>query len=156
VTLNATLIGQAITFAILIWFIMRFVWPPIMAALDERARKIEEGLAAAERGKRDLELAAKRAADVLREAKQKAAEIITQGERRRDEIIEEAKSTAKAEGERLLSGARAEIGQEIYRAREALRQQVSELAVAGAERILRREIDPKAHADLLAAIQSQI
>ncbi|MCL6556256.1 MAG: F0F1 ATP synthase subunit B [Burkholderiales bacterium] len=154
--INLTLIGQSITFAVFVWFCMKYVWPPIMAALAERKKTIADGLAAGERGRHELELAAKRAADVLREAKQQAAEVIAQAEKRGVEIVEEAKNAAKLEGERMLAAARAEIEQEANRAREMLREQVAALAVAGAERILRREIDAKAHADLLEALKKEL
>lgn len=154
--INATLFGQALTFALLIWFTMKFVWPPLTNMMDERAKRISEGLAAAERGKHDLELAEKRAGDVIREAKQQAAEIVAQAEKRGSQVVEEAKATARTEGARLVTGAKAEIDQEVHRAKEALRQHVAELAVAGAEKILRREIDAKAHADLLEALKAEL
>lgn len=154
--INATLIGQAIWFAAFVWFTMRFVWPPLKRAIDARTQHIADGLAAAERGKQEQELAAKRGAEVLREAKHKASEIIAQGEKRSAQIVEEAKSIARTEGDRLLAGSKAEIEQEVFRARESLRQQVSELAVRGAEQILRREINPQAHAELLASIRKEI
>ncbi|HHQ42767.1 MAG TPA: F0F1 ATP synthase subunit B [Chromatiales bacterium] len=147
--LNATLIGQSITFLVFVWFCMKYIWPPLMRALEERRRKIADGLAAAERGRHEQELAAKRAAEVIHEAKQQAAEIIARAERRAAEIVEEAKAEARAEGERILAAARGEIEQEIHRAREELRRQVAALAVAGAERILEREVDERAHAKLL-------
>jgi len=149
VNINATLLGQAITFAILIWFTMKFVWPPLMAAMAERAKTIADGLAAAERGKHDLELAEKRAAEILRLGKEKASEIIAASEKRASEIIEEAKSQAKTEGDRILVAAKADIDQEVFRAKEQLRTQVSAVALAGAGKILGREIDAKAHNDLL-------
>lgn len=154
--INATLIGQTITFLVFVWFCMKFVWPPIMNALAERKKQIADGLAAGERGKHELELASRRAADELRDAKSQAAEVIAQAERRAAQIVEEAKGAAKAEGDRLIVAARAEIDQEATRAREALREQVAALAVAGAEKILRREIDAKAHADLLEAIKKEL
>lgn len=154
--INATLLGQAITFALLVLFTMKFVWPPLTAALDERKQRIADGLAAGERGKQDLELASKRAADLLREAKVKTGEIIAQGEKRAAQIVEEAKVNAKQEGDRIILGAKAEIEQEVFRAKESLRNQVADLAVAGAEKILRREVDPKAHADLLSAIKQEL
>ena len=154
--INATIIGQAITFAILIWFTMKFVWPPVTTALEERAQKIADGLAAAERGKADLMQAERRSADALTEARQKAAEIIALSEKRRAEIIEEAKAEAQAEAERIRLAAKAEVEQESYRAREVLRGQVAGLAVAGAERILRREINTQAHADLLTALSAEL
>jgi len=154
--INLTIVGQAIAFAIFIWFTARFVWPPLMKAVEDRQKQIADGLAAAERGKQDLDLASKRSADLLREAKHQAAEIILQTEKRRDEMIEEAKNAAKVEGERQLAAAKADIDQEVFRAREALRQQVAELAVGAAEKILRREIDPARHADLLDAVRQQL
>ncbi|MDE3011945.1 MAG: F0F1 ATP synthase subunit B [Pseudomonadota bacterium] len=154
--INATIIGQAITFAILIWFTMKFVWPPVTHALEERAQKIADGLAAAERGKADLAKAEQRSSDALVEARQKAAEIIALSEKRRAEIIEEAKAEAVAEADRVKAAAKAEVEQESFRAREVLRGQVAALAVSGAERILRREIDTKAHADLLSALSAEL
>jgi len=156
VNVNATIIGQLITFWILVWFVMKYVWGPITAMMEARTKRIADGLAAGERGKHELELAAKRGSEVLSEAKQKAAEIIAQAEKRGGEIVEEAKNNAKAEGERLLTGAKAEIDQEVFRAKESLRQQVADLAVAGAEKILRREIDAKAHAELLTSIKNEL
>ncbi|MHB0991921.1 MAG: F0F1 ATP synthase subunit B [Burkholderiales bacterium] len=154
--INATLIGQSITFFVFVWFCMKFVWPPIMHALNERKKQIADGLAAGERGKHELELASKHAAANLQDAKQKAAEIIAQAEKRAAQLIEEAKSAAKVEGDRMIASAQASVAQETVRAKEALRSQVAELAVAGAEKILRREIDPKAHAELLNAIQDEL
>ncbi len=154
--INATLLGQTIMFAMFVWFCMRFVWPPITNAMGERAKKISDGLAAGERGKTELELATKRSLEILHEAKQKAAEVISQAEHRASQIVEEAKNSAKEEGERLLSGAKAEIEQEVFRARESLRDQVASLAVAGAEKILRQEIDAGKHAELLKTIRSEL
>jgi F-type H+-transporting ATPase subunit b len=156
VNINATLLGQAITFAILIWFTMKFVWPPLMAAMAERAKTIADGLAAAERGKHDLELAEKRAAEILRQGKEKASEIIAASEKRASEIIEEAKSQARAEGDRILVAAKSDIDQEVFRAREQLRTHVSAIALAGAGKILAREIDAKAHNDLLDKLVAEI
>ena len=153
---NATIIGQLITFWVLIWFVMKYVWGPITSMMEARTKRIADGLAAGERGKHELELAAKRGSEVLQESKHKAAEIIALAEKRASEIVEEAKGNAKAEGERLIAGAKAEIEQEVYRAKEGLRQQVAELAVAGAEKILRREIDAKAHAELLSSIKNEL
>ena len=154
--INATLLGQSITFFVFVWFCMKFVWPPIMQALGERKKQIADGLAAGERGKHELELASKRAAEHLHEAKQKAADIIAQADKRAAQLVEEAKGTAKTEGDRMIAGAQASIAQETVRAKEALRSQVAGLAVAGAEKILRREIDAKAHADLLDAIKNEL
>lgn len=154
--INATLLGQAITFAILIWFTMKFVWPPLMAAMAERAKTIADGLAAAERGKHDLELAEKRAAEILRQGREKASEIIAASEKRASEIIDEAKTNAKAEGDRILVAAKADIDQEVFRAKEQLRTQVTAVALAGAGKILGREIDAKAHNDLLDKLVAEI
>lgn len=153
---NATLIGQAITFAILVWFTMKFVWPPLVKALDERAERIAEGLSAADRAKNDLALAEKGSAEKLREARLQAAELLAQAEKRAAQVIDEAKAAARDEGDRLIAGAKAEIDQELNRAKEGLREQVAELAVAGAERILRREIDRAAHAVLLVDLKSEL
>ncbi len=154
--INATLIGQTIMFALFVWFCMKFVWPPIMAALDARSKRIADGLAAAERGKNDLALAAKRSTELLREAKEKVAEVIALGDKRASEIVEEAKAQAKIEGERIVTAAKAEIEQEIFRAKEQLRTQVSAIALAGAGKILGREIDAKAHNDLLDKLVAEI
>ena len=154
--INATLIGQSITFFVFVWFCMKFVWPPIMNALAERRKQIADGLAAGERGKHELELASKRAVENLHEAKQKAAEIIAQADKRAAQLVEEAKGVAKLEADRMMAGAQASIAQETVRAKEVLRGQVAGLAVAGAEKIQRREIDAKAHADLLDAIKSEL
>ena len=154
--INATLIGQAIWFAIFIWFTMKFVWPPLQRAMNNRQKQIAEGLAAAERAKHDLELAAKRSAEILREAKQKAQEIIGQGEKRAAHIIEEAKGAAKDEGAKLVAGAQAEIDLEVSRAKEALRGQVAVLAISGASKILQREVDPKTHAELLRTLGTEL
>ncbi|HEY6019591.1 MAG TPA: F0F1 ATP synthase subunit B [Candidatus Paceibacterota bacterium] len=154
--INATLLGQTIMFAMFVWFCMKFVWPPIMAALEARKKQIADGLAAAERGKHDLELAAHRSADILREAKEKAAEIIAQGDKRASEIVEAAKVQANVESERIVNAAKAEIEQEIFRAKEQLRTQVTAVALAGAGKILGREIDAKAHNDLLDKLVAEI
>lgn len=154
--INVTLVGQMITFALLVWFTMRFVWPPLTRAMEERRARIADGLAAAERGVHELELAQKRAGDVLREARQNAADVMAQANKRATEIIEEAKADARAEGERLLVAARAEIDQEINRAKEQLRADVVTIALAGAAKILEREIDAKAHHDILDKLAARI
>ena len=154
--INLTLLAQAVSFAILIWFTVKFVWPPLLNAVETRQKQIADGLAAGERGRHELELASKRASQDLHDAKEKASAIIAQAEKRAAEIIEEAKGNAKVEGDRILTGAKAEIDQEVNRAKEGLRQQVSQLAVAGAEKILRREIDAKAHSDMLTAIANEL
>ena len=153
--INATLIGQVVWFGLFIWFTMKFVWPPLQRAMHERQKQIADGLAAAERGKQELEQAAKRTEEILVEARHKAQELLVQADKRASQIVEEAKTVAKTEGERLLTGAKAEIEQEVFRAKETLRTQVAALAVAGAEQILRREVDAKAHAELLTQIQGQ-
>ncbi|MFC3624635.1 F0F1 ATP synthase subunit B [Vogesella amnigena] len=152
---NVTLLGQAITFAILVWFTMKFVWPPLTNMMEERAKRIADGLAAAERGKQDLEAAEKRVADELRQAKQQATELVLAAEKRASQIVEEAKDAARTEGAKLVADAKALIDQEVLRAKEALREQVAGLAVAGAEKILRKEIDAAKHADLLASIKAE-
>jgi len=154
--INLTLIAQAFAFGIFILFCAKFVWPPLLRAIETRQKQIADGLAAAERGKQDLELASKRAEDVVREARQRAQEILTQADKRAAELVEEAKNQAKAEGDRIIAGAKAEIDQEVFRAKESLRSQVAVLAVQGAEKILRREVDPKAHADLLNAVSAEL
>jgi F-type H+-transporting ATPase subunit b len=154
--INLTLLAQAVSFAILIWFTARFVWPPLLNAVESRQKTIADGLAAGERGRHELEMASKRSVEALREAKHQAADIIAQAEKRAVALIDEAKEQAKLEGERILAGAKAELDQEVFRAKEALRQQVADLAVSGAEKILRREIDAKAHADILSAVSSQL
>lgn len=154
--INLTLLAQAVSFAILIWFTVKFVWPPLLNAVETRQKQIADGLAAGERGRHELELASKRASQDLHAAKEKASAIIAQAEKRAVEIIEEAKNNAKVEGDRILTGAKAEIDQEVNRAKEGLRQQVAQLAVAGAEKILRREIDAKTHSDMLNAIANEL
>jgi F-type H+-transporting ATPase subunit b len=153
---NATLIGQSITFVFFVWFSMKFVWPPIMSALETRKKQIADGLAAADRGKHELELAAKKAGDNLRDAKAQAAEVIAQAEKRAAQIVEDAKLAAKEEGDRQLAAAQANIEQEANRARESLREQVAALAVAGAEKILRREVNAQTHADLLGQLKAEL
>jgi F-type H+-transporting ATPase subunit b len=154
--INATLIGQAISFAVFVWFCMKFVWPPIMSALEERKKKIADGLAAAERGKHEQELAEQRAKEVIVQAKDEAAGILAQAQKRASEIVEEAKDTARAEGDRIVAAANAEIEQEVNRAKETLRGQVVSLAVAGAGKVIDRELDASAHDALLQDLVSQI
>jgi F-type H+-transporting ATPase subunit b len=153
---NLTLIAQALTFAILILVIVKFVWPPLLEAIETRQKTIADGLAAAHEGKNALEVAAKKSEVTLNEAKQKASEIVGLAEKRATQIIEEAKGNAKAEGERIITGAKAEIDQEVNRAKEGLRAQVSVLAIAGAEKILRKEIDGKTHSDMLAKLAAEL
>lgn len=154
--INATLIGQSITFMVFVWFCMKYVWPPIMHALNERKTQIADGLAAAEKGQHEEERAKRRAVDTLKEAKEQAGEIIANAQRRGNEIIAEAKGTAREEAGRIVEAGNAEIEQEVNRAREHLRGQVVSLAVAGAGRVLKREVDSKANEDLLKDLVAQL
>jgi F-type H+-transporting ATPase subunit b len=154
--INATLIGQSIAFFIFVWFVMKYVWPPLIAALEERKKTIADGLAAAERGKHEQELAEKAAEQHIKEAKDQAAEIVAQAQKRASEIVEEAKGGAKEEADRIKAAANAEIDQEVNRAKEHLRQQVAAIAISGAEKVLKREIDAKAHADIVDELVAQI
>lgn len=154
--INLTLIGQSITFALFVWFCYAYVWPPLVNALEERKKKIAEGLAAAERGQHAHELAEKKAAERLKEAKGQASEILAQAQKRASEIVDEAKDDAHVEADRIKAGADAEIEQEINRAREHLRKDVVVLAMAGAEKILKREIDAKAHSASLDDLAAQL
>lgn len=154
--INLTLFGQLLSFALFVWFTMKFVWTPIMEALEARKKEIATGLAAAERGQHEQELAKERAKDVLREAKAQAAEIVSQSQRRAADIVDEAKTNARSEGERILTAAQQEIEQEINRARQQLREKIGELAVAGAEKILRKEINAEAHKDIVDALAKEI
>lgn len=147
--LNATLIGQTIAFIVFVWFCMRFVWPHVMRALDERKKTIADGLAAGEKGRHELQLAEKRATEILRDTKQQATEILAQADKRAAEIVDEAKLHAKTEADNILAAAKADIGREVNAAREQLRARVTDLAVAGAARILKKEVDARAHAKLL-------
>lgn len=154
--INLTLLMQAAAFAAFIWFTAKFVWPPLMRAIEGRQKQIADGLAAGEQGKQSLASAEKRVADMLAEAKSRSHDIIAQGEKLKSETVDAAKAEAKAEAERILAAAKAEIQQEVARAKESLRNQVADLAVAGASKILKREVDAKAHADLLAAIRQEL
>lgn len=155
-SINATLIGQAIWFAIFIWITMKFVWPPLQRAMADRQAQIADGLAAAERGKHEQDLAAKRSAEALKESKAKAAEFLAQAEKRAQQIVEEAKGNAKVEYDKIVASAQAEIEQEVERARQQLRERVAELAVAGAEKILRKEINAAVHADMLGTLKQDL
>ena len=154
--INLTLISQAIAFAIFIWFTVKFVWPPMLTAIAERQKKIEEGLAAAERSKKDLELAQHRSADALREAREKSTEMTGGAERQAAHIVEEARAEATRIINQAREAAEGEAATAAQRARENLRDQVAHLAVAGAEKLLRREDNAQAHADLLAALKSEL
>ena len=154
--LNATLFAQLIVFGILVWFTMRFVWPPIVKALDERAEKVAEGLAAAELGKSDFEQAEKRVAEILAEGRTQVTEMVANAEKRAAQIVEEAKEQAVGEAARIMAQAKADVAQEANRAREALREQVAALAVKGAESILRSEVDASRHAQMLASLKQEL
>ena len=154
--INATLIGQMISFALLVWFTMKFVWPPVTKALAERQQRIADGLAAAERGKQELGLAQKKATEILHEAHADAADVLAQTARRAAEIIEQSKNEARAEGERQIAAARVEIEQMTHHAREQLRAETSTAALAVAGKILQREIDAKTHRKLLNELVGQI
>lgn len=154
--ITASLIGQIAAFAILIWFIKAVLWEPMITMLEDRKRRIADGLEAAERGQHEQELAEQRAKERLHTAKHEAAEVVTQAQKRASEIIEEAKDAARQEGERIKVGARAEIDQEVSRAKEQLRKQVAQLAVLGAERILEHDVDARAHEAELEELASQL
>lgn len=154
--INATLIAQIIVFLVLVWFTMKFIWPPVIQALDERSKKIAEGLAAAEEGHKQLAEASKLAEGEVHKAREQAASILANADKVRHETIENAKSEAAAEAQVLMDKARVSIELEASRAKDVLRDRVASLAVLGAERILRREIDAKAHADLLSALQQEL
>lgn len=154
--INATLIGQSIAFLFFVWFCMKFVWPPITGALAERKKKIAEGLEAAERGMQSQEQAQAQVQVQLTEAKQQASDIINQAQKRANEIVEEAKGTATQEGERIKAAAHSDIEKEINRAKEQLRAQVSTLAIAGAEKVLNKEINADAHRAVLDDLAAQI
>jgi len=154
--INFTLIAQALTFAAFIAFTIKFVWPFLLRAIEERQKTIADGLAAAEQGKRSLEVSTRQAEESVRQGRDRAAELIAQAEKRAAQMVEEARAQAKEEGNREKAAAQAEIEQQVARAREALREQVATLAVAGAEKILRREVDAKTHADLLAQLRQEL
>lgn len=153
---NASLIGQAITFAILVWFTMKFVWPPLVAAMDERARRIAEGLQAAERGKQELAQANQRVEQELAKSRADNQVRLGEAEKQAAQLIESARQQAEAQKARILAEAKSEAEQEMQRARDTLREQVAALAVAGAEKILKREVNAQAHAALLAELKTQL
>jgi F-type H+-transporting ATPase subunit b len=156
VSITGTLIIQMIVFLILIGFTMKYVWPPIAAALDERAKKIADGLAAADRAKSELSQANQRVEAELAKSRQDTAALLADAERRAQAIVEEAKGRATEEGNKIIAAARAEAEQQSVKAREALREQVAALAVRGAEQILRREVNPGVHAELLQRLQTEL
>ena len=153
---NATFFGQLIAFAVFVWFCMKFIWPLLLGMIEEREKRIAEGLAAAEQGEQKLEQAEQRLTEAVEEGKNRAADIIAQAQKRGDEIVEEAKQNARVEGQRQLDAARGEIEQEKEQARQELRQQVAMLAITGAERILMREVDRNAHNDVLNKLSADL
>ena len=154
--INLTLIVQMLVFVTLIWFTMKFVWPMILGPMDERTRKIALGLAAAEKGQQELVQANDRAEAIIREARERAGHIIDQAQHRANELIEAAKASANAEGQRLVAAAAQQMELDTARAREGLRREVAGIAISAASKVLEREIDPLAHADLLAGLAAQI
>ncbi len=154
--INLTMFGQLISFVVFVWITMKYVWTPIMAALEERKQEMADGLAAAERGQHEQELAKNRARQLLHEGKEQAAEIVSQAHKRAAEIMDEAKDNARVEGNRILTAAKADVDQEALKAREQLRERVAELAVLGAQKILQKEVDANAHKDIVTALTEQI
>ena len=154
--LNATLFIQTIVLVILGWVTMKFIWPPLITAIEERQRKIADGLAAADKGEKSLAEAQSAAADIVKEARLQASKIVDLANRRSNEMIDEARTTASAEGQRCLSDARQEVSLEKSRVRDQLRAEVGSLAIAGAARILGREIDARTHADLIEQLAREI
>jgi F-type H+-transporting ATPase subunit b len=156
VDINATLIGQTIAMIVFVWFCMKFIWPPLLAAIEERQEKIAEGLAAAEQGAERLDEAKAEAEEIVQDARRQATQILDQANARANEIVAEGKASGVKERERQLSAAKAEIEQEANRAREELRGQVSAIAIAGAEQILKREIDAASHDDILGELAREL
>lgn len=154
--INATLFLQAIVFAILVWFTTRFIWPPLTKALDERARKIADGLAAADKAKSELAVTNKRVEEQLAQTREESTKRIADAEKRAQAIVDDAKQRAESEGAKIIAAAKAEAEQQVIRAREALREQVAMLAVKGAEQILQKEVNAGVHADLLARLQTEL
>ena len=154
--LTLTIVAQAIAFALFIWFTVTFVWPPLLRAIENRQKQIADGLAEAERGRSSLADAQKQTEVLLKEARDRAHELMAQAERSANQRIEDSKAQAKAEGDRILVAAHAQIEQEVQAAKQQLREQVAALAVAGAERILKREVDAKAHGEMLDRLKAQL
>lgn len=155
-SINITLIGQMITFALLVWFTMKYIWPPLFDALEERKKRIADGLSAAEKGQENMRLAEKKAKGVLKDAKEQSSEIVNQAHKRANEIVEESKDNAKKEGDRLIVAANARIEQELHQAREGMRQEVAALAFSAAEQILGAEIDIAKHQDIVNKVSNQL
>ena len=154
--INLTLIIQMIVFLLLVFFTMSFIWPPLMRAVEERQKKIAQGLAAADRGEEALQKARESADVILREARERAGQIIEQAQHRANDIVDQARTSASQEGQRLVASAQQQIGLETSRARESLRREIGEIAVAAASKLLEREIDPRAHQDLISRLAAQI
>jgi F-type H+-transporting ATPase subunit b len=154
--INLTLFGQTVTFIVFVWFCLKFIWPHIIKAMDDRKTRIADGLAAGERGRHEQELSEQRAAEVIREAKDQAKEILAQAHKRGDEIVDDAKGDGRAEGERMLRAAEAEIEQKMNQTREQLRSDVVKLALQGAQKVLGSEVDEKAHAEQLNRLAAQL
>jgi F-type H+-transporting ATPase subunit b len=156
VSINATLIGQMITFALLVWFTMKYIWPPLINSLEERKKKISEGLAAADKSQEDLKLAEKKAKNIIKEAKDQSSEIVNLAQKRANEIVEESKDNANKEAERRIQAAKAQIDQEIEQTKEALRKEVAALAVSAAQQILGAEVDQKKHQDIVSKVSDKL
>lgn len=154
--LNLTLFAQAATFALFIWFTVKFIWPPLLRAIEARQKTIADGLAEAERGRSSLADAQKQTDSILKDARARAQEILAAADKAASQRVEESKAQAKTEGERLVAAAHAQIQQEVQSAKQVLREQVAQLAVSGAEKILRREVDAKAHAEMLNQLKAQL
>lgn len=155
-SINATLIGQMITFALLVWFTMKYIWPPLFNSLEERKKKISEGLAAADKSQEDLKLAEKKAKNIIKEAKDQSSEIVNLAQKRANEIVEESKDNANKEAERRIQAAKAQIDQEIEQTKEALRKEVAALAVSAAQQILGAEVDQKKHQDIISKVSDKL
>ncbi|MDF1643482.1 MAG: F0F1 ATP synthase subunit B [Pseudomonadales bacterium] len=154
--INLTILGQIISFAIFVWFCMKYVWPPLVAAMEERQKQIADGLSAADRAKADLGLAHEKVAEQLREAKDQGAEILDAANKRASQIVEEAKDQARVEADRIKLAAQAEVEQEVARAKQALRTQVASIAIAGAEKILRSSIDEAANSEIVEQLAAEL
>jgi len=154
--INFTLFAQAIVFAAFIWFTVKFIWPPLLRAIEQRQKTIADGLAAGERGRQELEAAGKRAHEELAKARARVGEIIASADKRDAQMLDEAKANARAEADRIIVAAKADIDQQVARAKDMLREQVAALALAGAEKILRREVDAKTHAEMLEQLKREI
>jgi F-type H+-transporting ATPase subunit b len=154
--ITVTLFGQMVAFVLLIWFVNRVLWGPLSKLMEDRQKKIADGLSASDKGRHELELAEKRAKEILKEAKNQASEVIVQAQKRAADIIEEAKDQARVEGQRIVTVAKADVEREINQAKEHLRAQVSQIAIAGAQKVLGKEIDAKKHESLLNELATQI